>query len=294
MDNCFIMKTPKKLNLPSECTFGVEVEFEKACIDDVEIMMDKAKTSKTISKEWKLVQDDSLYDYGRFDGFGGEAISPILSDKISSYKEIRNVCHMIKQLGGEVTKNCGGHIHIGANILDDNIKFYLRLIKLWTVYENEIIKFASGEDNIRNNLYYYAALSAPFFKKLSSLNEGNMTMTDFINNFGDAKKRAISFFNLNQNRPFKTIEIRCPNGTLNYEIWKNNINFFVKILYCCTNDSKNWDEIEKLFLSEERKITTYDESCKLISLTDFVFEKENEKNNFLIQYNKSNSKQYIK
>lgn len=34
-----------------------------------------------------------------------------------------------------------------------------------------------------------------------------------------------------------TIEVRCPNGTVNPVIWQNNINFFAKLfLYCSGNN----------------------------------------------------------
>lgn len=302
--NSFVneIKLPKTLNLPSNATFGVEIEFENAALDAVEEKMNKAKNNNLLNDNWKLKQDDSLYCDRRFNGFGGEIVSPVLTDQINAYKQIRNACHIIESSNGTITNRCGGHIHIGSKLLGDNIDNYLRLARLWTVFEKEIIRFGLGEDDIpRDSMRLYASSTANVLKNIELLENGRFGKCDF-NNFvkcyGFEKKLVLSFFYLNEDKRFHTLEIRCPNGTINSIIWKNNINFFVKFITACNDNKKDWNLIERMFQKEKnKKFNVYNVECdidKAYLLAKFVFDNELDIENFMLQYKKDSNKVLVK
>lgn len=283
------LKIPKLLNLSNDITFGIEIEFEKVKLKDVESKLEKSKLQGLLSNGWILKQDDSLIKYKDSIGIGGELTSPILTDTIKSYKEIRNACHIIKSIGGISTTDCGGHIHIGSNILKDNPKYYIRLMKLWFLFEDEIARFSIGENlEKRINMDFYAKSNYEVFSN-AYLYE-NLNYLELLKYIIDDKKHGISFFYLDENKPFHTIEIRCPNGTVNENIWKNNINFFIKLLLSCSNNTKNWDEIDYLYKNANKiKKDKYNIDInveKANYLKNFIFDNEFDKENFMLQYKK--------
>lgn len=292
MESKFIKKLnlPETLDLPECATFGVEIEFEDAGLSSVKDKVDEILNDNAPCKDWILKCDLSC---------GGEVVSPVLKDRIESYKKIKTACEIIKSCGGNISSKCAGHIHIGSNLLKDDIIYYLRLARLWTIFENEIVRFGLGEDeNIRETMAYYSASSANLLRHIELLEQqkfGKCDFENFVRCFGFEKKLALSFYYLNKDKVFHTLEVRCPNGTLNPDIWKNNINFFVKFLVSCTDDSKDWDLIEKMF--QEEKGIEFDDYFDVFEsiekadiLSSFVFDKKMDKENFMLQYRKDSDK----
>ncbi len=283
------LKLPKKLNMPSNITFGVEIEFEHASISKVETRVNKSKLDGLLSNGWVLKQDNSLIKYKDSIGIGGELTSPVLHNTIEAYKEIRTACHLIQECDGIATENCGGHIHIGSQILEDKKKYYIRLMKLWMVYENEIVRFALGEFSTKRPLMdYYAKTNAYIFRHADLLEKEKLC--DIFESLGSDKKQALSLYNLKKYSEYHTLEVRCPSGTINPEIWKNNINFFISLFLACKDDSKNWDMIDKKYevvrqVKKIKHVIDYDIE-KAVELCDFVFDKTLDKHNFLTQYEK--------
>ena len=283
------LKLPKKLNMPNNFTFGVEIEFEKARIKNVEHKMIQSKLDGLLSKGWVLKQDNSLCKYSDSIGIGGELTSPVLRDNVDSYKEIRNACHIVEQCDGLATENCGGHIHIGSKLLNNNKKYYIRLMKLWVIYENEIVRFSLGETlEKRPFLDYYAKSNFNLFSKAEVFEDSQFYEMMFV--LGADKNMAMSFKNLAPYRDFHTVEIRCPNGTINPDIWKNNINFFAHLLLICKDETRDWDRIDKLYdtirkNNKEKHIVDYNIE-KAVELSDFVFNDTIDKYNFILQYTK--------
>lgn len=283
------LKIQKKLDVPKDITFGVEIEFEHAPISKVEAKVKRSKLDGLLSNGWVLKQDNSLIKYKDSIGIGGELTSPILHNTIEDYKEIRNACHLIQVCGGLATENCGAHIHIGSQILENNKKYYLRLMKLWMIYENEIVRFALGEfSKKRPFMDFYAKTNSYIFRHVDLMED--LKLSDIFENLGSDKNQALSFYNLKKYRDYHTLEVRCPSGTINPDIWKNNINFFLNLFLVCKDDSKNWDMIDKKYkeIIKLRKlvhIINYDID-KAVELCDFVFDKTLDKHNFLTQYEK--------
>lgn len=286
------------LNLPEELTYGIEVEFEYAKYSAVRNVLEMLKFKKRISDGWKLKPEPSL----EVSAYSGEISSPILHDTEKSYEEIETICQILKYMDGRNTRRCAGHIHIGSNILEDNVDYYVRLTKIWTVFEPEIIRFSLGEyETIRDTMPKYASAAAPFLRHIDKFEVGLLgeySYENFVKRFSIEKKMAISFFYLPEDKPFHTIEIRCPNGTLNPVIWKNNINFFTKLILSCRDNTKDWKKINRMYhqikndCGSDREMLDDIEKAKL--LAEFVFDDEQDIKNFMLQYRKDSPKYLVR
>ena len=302
------IKYRDNLNLNKNITFGVEIEFDNARKKYVSDDIMAAYTKKIINKPWKLENDETIYNGTKtYSTKGGEAISDILKDNRDTWNNIKTVCNIIKNNRGYINNNCGSHVHIGAKILDDNIKHYDRLMKLWIIYEDIILRFCYGETNKpRNNFNQFAG--SPFFlfkiiyDNFYDNNKLQLTFEQFIRGVNSSinyKNLAISFRTLEEEYvknkykeiddwyKYRTIEFRAANGTLNPTIWQNYINLYTKLLLCCKNESKDWDEIDKLFIKNYNceELEKYNIE-KAINFSEFVFEDYLDKYNFMLQYKK--------
>lgn len=300
------------LETNKDITFGIEIEFDKARKSIIEDLLNKAYNKQVLSNIWKLENDETIYDgIALYSPLGGEAISDILKDNNKSWDDIKYVCEMIKSFGGIATTKCGAHVHIGANILNNNMKYYERLIKLWIIYENIISRFCYGEETEpRKTLPVFASSPYKYIKQLYNEyydpkgEKLNLTYEEFIKN----NKYSLGLKNLSlslkgldnnylkekyQNKDWKnnkTIEFRGGNGTLNHIIWQNYINLYIKLLMCCLDDNKDWELINKKFhqslKNQELEIFDYE---KAIEFCNFIFNNDLDKYNFMIQYIKDNS-----
>ena len=146
--------------------------------------------------------------------------------------QIKKICIILKELGQEVSKTCGGHIHIGANYLT-NTKAWQNLVELWANTERIlfIISNAKGEiprpgikehaEPVSRDLEEQIAIGMIKLNKESDLQ-------DYKNQIRRAqikREKGISFHNLMEGG-IQTIEFRIPNGTLSPETWLENISLF--------------------------------------------------------------------
>lgn len=293
----------KKLNLDKEITFGTEIEFENASYDKVGEALNLSKNLH----DWDLVNDGSV-DF-KYEGkkYGGEVVSPILTDSIDTWKHLRTVCKLIKSNIGFTNEKAGSHIHIGIQIFEENKKYLLNFIKLWISYEHVIYRFAYGErDYPRKLLCEYAAPCAYRLSEclLEINNRKNFSFDDIIDYIYDVSETGIClryglYFNSSNHNPKRkdTIEIRCPNGTLNEKIWQNNINFFTKLIAYSASDNFDGEFINKrvqnykyIYIDDYQNIYFED----AIELANLIFTKEEDKLYFLKQYLKINNENYQK
>ena len=270
------------LNLDKDLTFGIEIEYEG---------LSKRITDNFIDdkmEEWSSKRDGSLK-------FGGEITSPIMTDEEKYYKELKMVCDFLNKHKVDTSKNAGGHIHIGANILEDNKTYWKNFLKIYSVYESVIFRFAYGDKlSARSGLKKYA-------KPVSNLLLGaikNLEEHDYGNNIrlyipAYEKYQAVNFRNVSENAKFKdtknTIEFRSPNGCSNEVVWQNNINVFAKILM---TSKKNIDteyldyKLKNEFINPDKDEYLYNMvNLKLaIEFCDFIFSDDIDKLYFLRQY----------
>lgn len=274
------------LNISNDISFGVELEFEHANRTDI---------TKGIKENnlhsWNLKDDDTLVSVN-----GAEISSPILRDNIKMWQELITVCKILEP--NATIGNCaGGHIHIGVQILGNNVRHWLNFIKIWAVYERVIYRFSYGEFlTPRQFMLKYADIMARDFWNiyLKTIKKGG-NLEDIIYNREYKKEQGVSFAKVKCCDKYdvdNTIEFRCPNGSLNPIIWQNNINFFTKLLKYCSSNNFDDDIVQKrhkIRCAQYPKIEYYNSIYldDAIELCDMIFDNNLDKINFLRQYTKS-------
>ena len=282
--NNFYLTYRNTLSLPNCLSFGCEIEYEG---------IEKQKTDRYVIEnlpEWKSKMDETL----RFKG--GEVTSPKLYDKKECWKELKEICHFLKEGNAIMTRNAGGHIHIGAHILECDHILWRRFLKIYTAYEHILFRFGYADKiNARPKILEHAF---PIADKLHY----QIPMIDGVDSFIeikdfiplDTKRQAVSFCNVRflESDVFlkNTVEFRFPNATDEEVIWQNNINTFSKMMlvpkkemfdeefldykikYQRVSSDCNYDLYHKVFLKSA------------FEFVDLVFDNNLDKIYFLRQY----------
>ncbi len=219
----------KSLSLPKEDTFGIEIEAVK------KERLDFRTLFLGTRYHWHYTSDSTLYP-----PCGGEFVSPIYRDQPDTWTQIARECTVLKEAGLYVNHSCAGHIHIGTQILNGVPGAFINLLKLWAVYEDVIFQFSRGQfSNYRRLLRLYGRPISHLIQE--NLDQKLITSMDDIHHsqLSLAKRYALDFSymkGLGQKRG-NTIEVRCPNGTLEPAIWQNMINFFLKLFHYAASPS---------------------------------------------------------
>lgn len=284
----------EKLNLDENVTMGLEIEYKK--IWDKII---KLKINKNGLDKWKNVYDESVAFkiYGQY--FGGEINSPILKDNENTWIELKKICQILRDSKCEINSRCGGHIHIGNNILDNNYDNYIKLYKLWYMYEPIIYRFSYGEYQTgRSAIVKYARSMRPFFEPILKGDKNFKDVNQLANYFEIRVTRyyGINFSNIRNDK--KTIEFRCPNSSLNHIIWQNNANFFGNFLNCIKDTEIDEEYLNYKLQNNNSNVNDYNNINieDAIKLSNIVFKDEIDKLYFLRQYIKDgkNNNQFVK
>ena len=278
----YFLEYREKINLPSNVTFGVEIEYEG---------VSRVKTNKFIDKnlkDWISKDDGSLQS-------GGEVTSPIMKDQVKYWRELKKVCEYLSKKGADTSHNAGGHIHIGANVLGYDVEAWRAFLKLYTVYENVIFRFVYGDKiSGRRELLKYAPPTADFIYRLMPMINKAKSEHDIKNILLLLTKKrhvALNFDNVGFRK--NTFEFRSPNASTNAVIWQNNINAVSKMLV--SSKDKVLDE-EFLDYKLEHEYFPYSENDYLydvvnlknvLEFVDLVFDNNLDKIYFLRQYLKN-------
>ena len=259
------------LGVNNNDTFGVEIENDSISKND----MNKKISQYDELKEWQAKYDPSIEN-------GCEVISNVLYDTDSDWKKLYLMCQKMKD--GKIDDNCGAHVHVGAQIID-NEKTLLKFIRLWARYEKVFFRFTNGEFiRPRASIIKHATPVADTFKKYF---KSNKTGYFILERESLDRCKAVNLSNvykINKYDFHNTIEFRTPNGTLNPIIWQNNINTFIKLLEYC----KKVDELP----FSDCKLTRYELYNKIyledaLELCDTIFDNNLDKVYFLKQYLKN-------
>lgn len=276
--NLFMLVYRDKLNLRKNITFGTEIEFEvplKKRYDIQEVVHDELEEKYN---SWDIKQDFSKDEKL-------EVVPYILRDTKKTWIELKEVLNIIRKYTKKAGLDASSHIHFGSQILKNNDSLE-RFYKLWCIYEPIIFRFAYGEDlTHRRKIDDYAKMISRIIAMCN-----NEVYLEILN---VSRNRAINIQNFTPTRGFKfdnTIEIRCPNGTLEPVIWQNNINFFARLLEL-SNIDKYDDKIDAIFYSKDLLSVNY-KTCDAIyledalMLSDLIFDNNEDKLYFLRQYTK--------
>lgn len=268
------------LKLDYNTTFGFEIEFESAMKERI-LKQIENYFKQFHEHPWPLVKDLTC---------GYEVKTDILIDSKRNWNDIKEICKIIKT-NGFISTKCGGHIHLGAQIIGNDKNTWLNFLKIWSTYENIIFRFTNGEFlTTRPNACIYAKPLSNTFYEIYKTN--NWQISDILK-----QKGAINFLNITDLTNFNyynTIEFRCPNATLNPIIWQNNLNLFAKLLMCCKKDidSKLIEERHNLITKNNipDSLLAYNKTIYLdqaIEFCDLIFTNNLDKVYFLKQYLKS-------
>lgn len=282
----YLLEYRDTLNLPKNVTFGCEIEYEG---------LSKEKTDKYIRRELHDWSSDIDYSLDS----GGEVKSPVMTDDIKYWRELRNVCKYLSKKGADTVHYAGGHIHVGTCILGQKIETWRQFLKMYALYESVIFRFAYGDKiNGRKMQMHYARPIADILyycfddiDKLTSVRH----LRDILIDVQEDRRYAINFCNVDfrnpkDNHKKNTIEFRNPNATTNAIIWQNNINTFTKMLLTAKQGNLDEDFLDYklsnefiLFKTDECLYNVIDLK-RVLEFVDLVFDNNLDKVYFLRQY----------
>lgn len=250
-----------KINIPPEMTVGIEIESVGSISRQIRDL------KPLFLGDWDAKKDGSLSDDAGEPGV--EVTSPILH---GNDPEINNKISFISNFlinAGQYTNNsCGGHVHIGADYFKD-YESYQNLVDLWVNCEQifYIISNQVGEVP-RVSIAEYAKPISKSFERIKE--RGQVDLANIANlremegqlNHASNRVNGINFNNLSDYQKH-TIEFRLPNGTINPNVWIENINLFGNTLKRC-------QEITQIRKKEKEELSP-EEKSKLKVFNSLVF-----------------------
>lgn len=263
------------LFLPDYVTFGIEIEYEKFKKEKVDNF-----TRKNL-KKWQSKDDVTLRR-------GGEVSSPILTDSLTTWNELREICSYLRKNKVYTKGNAGGHIHVGAHIMNADLEAWRCFIKMYIIYENELIYFLNGKDKLpRRTMYEYAKLvGSTYYKRLDAINEAR-DLTEFYYTLMLSKKNALSFYytklRSTKRSVYNTVEFRGGNGTKNELVFQNNTNTNTKSMLAARNKKIDEDFLDYKLKKEPAKFASLTNALEFV---DMIFDNDLDKMYFLKQYRK--------
>lgn len=285
-----LLQYRKLLFIPNNITFGTELEFDN-CDNKV---IKKQLSKYNLKSSWLTKEEPSIKN-------GGEVVSPILTNTEEAWINLKAVCDILKNKANN-TDLCSAHVHIGRNILPDDISVLENFIYLWSAYEHVIFRFCYGEFlSPRLNISQFASPVGTYFQKIykDSISK-NYTLAKLLEKLSFRRELAANFKNVDldlKKEKKDTIEFRCPNGTFNEIIWQNNINLFIHLLMYAKDKTFDLDKIKyqnNKIASLSSNIAYYNEVYleDAITLCDLIFDKNIDKMYFLRQYIKNYKTSY--
>ena len=98
-----------------------------------------------------------------------------MKDKKKYWKELREVCEFLSKRKADTLHNAGGHIHVGACTLGDDLDAWKNFIKLYTVYEHILSRFFYGDKfTARKHILEFAEPVAPIlYNRIDAFNSSS-------------------------------------------------------------------------------------------------------------------------
>ncbi|MBQ6546850.1 MAG: amidoligase family protein [Bacilli bacterium] len=248
----------KKLVIPEGMTFGVEIEAEG--------LNNQLVLKSSLPGDWNAKPDSSLRK-------GVEGISPILEN--GTEKDISMVCSIFKSLDLEATRNCAGHVHIGADYFGKDVNSFKNLIEIFSNVEGLLYLIANQEGDIPRK--YAFRYSLPITSKIEDVVNQDSNFFDKANSF-ERFKRVIKsvqktrFSSINFNNVGSvhknTIEFRLANGTLNPNVWIDNVNLFGGLMWLAKRISEIQRKAVNKVTDEDKFVLYLYERLKDESISD--------------------------
>ena len=286
----FYLTYRSKLDFPKNVTFGVEIEYEEI------LFLIVSRFVKKNLHDWKSTIDMSIL-------YGGEIISPKLSDTTDCWLELKKVCEYLKSKRASANELAGGHVHVGAHLLGSDINAWYIFLKTYAAYERILFRFFYGDKiNARKNILAFAkpieSYLCNIIENIKSINYDTIDMY-YLNMLLNPLERNnainfqnVKFYDINNIVGSNTIEFRSPNGTIEEVIWQNNINTIVKLMLAAKNRKIDEDLVDyRLKQNRSYEYHKYNQflyntiDIKLsLEFIDLIFDNNLDKIYFLRQY----------
>ena len=281
------------IGLPKEMTIGLELEFGgkgalllKHCsydeiIQKLDLFSDRFEE---IISEWELKNEYTVK-------LGKELTSPKLKDTEECWQSVDEICWFLQSIECEINENCGGHIHIGANILGCDDNMWQNLFVIWNEAEEIIYKMSNAEnDVIRENAlsedFMWAGSTSDRLQEI--LDNGNVHVNCehdlyMLAKLWEDRDKSINLSNLGVGDCiYNTIEFRLPNGTIDAKTLKENVTLYGSILAICVARGKTPEYKQEIFEHfSNRKIP---EEEKAQAFMDLLFDDEETKQIFMRRF----------
>ena len=280
-----IKKDINLLNIKNDITIGFEIEFDKLEYDKFKTLMliieKEDNQIYNLIKDWKVEKELSLPE-------GAEAVSPILRNDINSWKQLKCMLEIVKNAKTSLNEKCGGHIHIGADILSYDSKKWNYFWKMCSISQPILYKIANEEGKIiRKSSVKFAKQNQAMFNNLiknGGVNiKGEEDLKLLVKQFCTDKNVAINLKNVGTSYK-NTIEFRMSNQTFNFEEVVNNARLYLKMVDTSVRmvDEKGYKEKEfNKFLNNSMS-----EKDLLINFLNVIFEDDNEKKIYIKRWEK--------
>jgi len=240
----------------SDNTFGIEIEFEggdrRAIAQElyergyVPEPRQGAYHSVRRPGMWSFESDGSLNS-------GGEIVSPVFRDTPEAWRQIEEVCEIVRRHGGRATSRCGGHVHIGNVPLDHDPASWQRLTDICRRNEDLIYRIAAGGES-------------------GGAHRGTHYATPLTRVTGELE-RAGHYASVNGRQ--HTVEFRYFNGTLDPRQWQTNVRLAHGLVRAAGNPSTRLPEYRRPLGSVAR---SGDENHSLVrNFLDTVFTRARDK-----------------
>lgn len=287
------------LELPKIATFGTEIEFSIPGYNNDYIEKLKKQGHNNGAKVFlSALHYPMIWECDKEDFEQIEIISDVLTDNKKTWKTLEYILKFLFNNHAYASEQSGAHIHIGKQLLKNNPEYCCYFLKLWSIFEKEIVRFSNGESYFERRNFSNVAdyVSAEIKKIILHLQSGKYDETIGIlayktNSiyFPPIESKISDLFTLEgdvgSDNKLDTIEIRCPNGTLNKVIWQNNINFFIKMILACASPTVDKELIDYLYQNTILDNKHISGNMELF-LADLVFNNDFDKYCFLRQYYK--------
>jgi hypothetical protein len=230
-----IQEQPQCLVAEGDLTFGVEIEILNT-IDRTEIARalqaeginaaDESYNHRTTTW-WKVITDSSC---------GLEVVSPILSGE-QGLNELKTVCEVLTRIGCQVDKQCGVHVHIGANAL--GVSKVKSVVKRWLSNESNLDTIQPRSRRGSSNIYCQP-LSVTM---RTHLIDNCFTIEDLAN----IQSTRYSKLNLRSYLTHRTIEFRHHAGSTDATKITNWVKFLLDFCTTATPETATATEFDNLF-----------------------------------------------
>lgn len=265
------------INLPSNITFGNEIEVNGISFSEANEMVDFFNMDHCLTSEYCFDTTEDI-------SVDSEIVTPIMFDNIEYWNNFQHMYDLINSYGARIGDNTSSHVHLGTHCLK-SIRDLSLFIKTLVVFEPIIFKFGYGYGDkprsyiiAKGNFSIYSMFMTPkrVIDFCNILDKSNLTRDEFIEGFNnfineDFHYRPVFNFNgINYEKYFNSdfgfeyndldhMEVRCFNGTLDAEIAQNNISLVSHVLSAVCEGLIDEDYINREYL--KYSMNTYNFDC---------------------------------